>query len=99
MNRRKKQIGTRRALGATQGAIIRYFMLENLLISAGGLLLGVVLTIALNMALIEWFSITALDWFYIPIGVVVLWVVGQLAVLGPALRASRVPPAIATRTV
>ena len=99
VNRRKKQIGTRRALGATQGAIIRYFMLENLLISAGGLLLGVVLTIALNMALIEWFSITAMDWFYIPIGIVVLWVVGQLAVLGPALRASRVPPAIATRTV
>ncbi|MFT4748063.1 MAG: putative ABC transport system permease protein, partial [Congregibacter sp.] len=36
VNQRKKQIGTRRALGATQSAIIRYFMLENFLISSIG---------------------------------------------------------------
>ena len=32
-------------------------------------------------------------------GMVVLFVVGQLAVLGPALKAAATPPAIATRTV
>jgi putative ABC transport system permease protein len=29
----------------------------------------------------------------------VLWVLGQLSVLGPARRAAAVPPAVATRTV
>jgi putative ABC transport system permease protein len=36
---------------------------------------------------------------YFPIGALVLWLIGQIAVLGPALRASRVPPVVATRSV
>ena len=99
VNRRRKQIGTRRALGASKQAIVRYFMLENVIISTTGILLGVAMTIGLNMLLIEWFAMTALDWYYIPAGMVVLFVVGQLAVLGPALKAAATPPAIATRTV
>lgn len=99
VNRRRKQIGTRRALGASRGAIVRYFMLENFLISGVGIVLGVALTIGLNMLLIDLFAVKALDWFYLPIGVIALWVVGQLAVLGPALKASRISPAIATRSV
>ena len=99
VNQRKKQIGTRRALGATRGAIIRYFMLENFMISTVGVALGAVLTIGLNMILVEVFSLQALDWYYIPIGMLVLWLVGQLAVFGPAQKAANIPPALATRTV
>jgi putative ABC transport system permease protein len=36
---------------------------------------------------------------FLPAGAVSLWLLGQLAVLGPALRAASVPPAVATRTV
>lgn len=36
---------------------------------------------------------------YLPIGAVVLWLLGQLAVLGPALRTAAVPPVVATRSV
>ncbi len=36
---------------------------------------------------------------FLPLGAVVLWLLGQLAVLGPAMRAAAVPPAVATRTV
>jgi putative ABC transport system permease protein len=99
VNQRKKQIGTRRALGATRGAIIRYFMLENFMISTVGVALGAILTIGLNMILVEAFSLQALDWYYIPIGMLVLWLVGQLAVFGPAQKAANIPPALATRTV
>ena len=99
VSRRRKQIGTRRALGATRQAIIRYFMLENLMICTLGVIVGSALTVGLNMALVQWFSQNALDWFYIPVGIVVLIVIGQLAVLGPALRAAQTPPALATRTV
>jgi putative ABC transport system permease protein len=99
VNQRKKQIGTRRALGATQLAIVRYFMLENFLISTVGVVLGAILTIGLNILLVNVFSLARIEWFYIPIGMLVLWIVGQVAVLGPAKKAANIPPALATRTV
>lgn len=99
INRRRKQIGTRRALGAAHGQILRYFMVENLLITGVGVLLGAALTIGFNMFLVESFNIARMDWFYTPIGMIVLLVVGQIAVFGPSTSASRVSPAIATRTI
>lgn len=99
VNRRKKQIGTRRALGASQSAIIRYFMLENFLISSVGVVIGAALTVGLNVLLVNMFSLPALDWYFVPAGMVVLWIVGQIAVFGPAKKAANIPPAMATRTV
>lgn len=97
VNQRKKQIGTRRALGASQQAIVRYFMLENLLISTVGVVLGAMLTIGLNIVLVDVFSLNPMTWYYIPLGMLALWVVGQLAVYGPAKKAANIPPALATR--
>ncbi|MDN4503429.1 ABC transporter permease [Alteromonadaceae bacterium BrNp21-10] len=99
VNRRKKQIGTRRALGASQQAILRYFMLENFIISSAGVVLGAVLTVGLNIWLVKAFELNTLDWYLVPAGMVSLWIVGQLAVFGPAKRAAAIPPALATRTV
>ena len=99
VNQRKKQIGTRRALGASQPAIVRYFMIENFLISSIGVILGAALTIGLNIILVNTFGLDRIDWFYIPIGMLVLWLVGQAAVFGPATKAANIPPALATRTV
>lgn len=100
VTQRRKQIGTRRALGATRGAILRYFLTENFLITTGGLVLGAVLSYAFSLWLMAHVSqAKLLPWQYLPIGFVTLWVLGQLAVLGPATRAARVPPAIATRSV
>ena len=99
VNRRKKQIGIRRALGATKFEVLRYFMVENFIISLSGVLIGAGLTIALNMLLVEALSISPLDWFYIPVGMLVLCLVGQLAVYGPAKKATLIAPATATRTV
>ena len=99
VNQRKKQIGTRRALGASQTDILRYFMVENFLISSIGVVLGAALTIGLNIVLVNAFSLDPIEWFYIPVGMLILWLVGQLAVFGPAKKAANIPPAIATRTV
>lgn len=99
VNRRKKQIGVRRALGATQGDIIQYFMVENFLISSVGVILGAALTLGLNMLLVNVLSLNTLDWFYIPAGMAILYLVGQAAVFGPAKKASAIAPATATRTV
>ena len=98
VNRRTKQIGTRRALGATKGAIMRYFLLENFMISTVGVVLGALLTVGLNIALVEFFALNRIDWYYVPVGMAALYIVGQLAVFGPARRAASISPAIATRT-
>jgi len=99
INRRTKQIGTRRALGATRGQIMRYFMVENLLISAVGILIGCIGAVALNMWLVKTFELSPINIELILFGVVTLFIVGQLAVLYPARKASLISPATATRTV
>jgi putative ABC transport system permease protein len=96
---RRKQIGVRRALGATRGDILRYFQTENFLIVTFGIALGVVLAFAINLTLMKFYELPRLPFFYLPIGAIALWGLGQLAVLGPALRAAAVPPVVATRTV
>lgn len=96
---RTRQIGTRRALGATRRDILRYFQTENFIITSFGLLVGAVLAYAFSLWLMSSYQSPKLPWYYVPIGFVCLWTLGQLAVLGPALRASRVPPAVATRSV
>ena len=99
VTRRTKQIGTRRALGATRPSILRYFLLENFLISSVGVTSGAVLAVGLNMWMVQTYNLTPLAWYMIPSAMFVLWLVGQLAVYGPARRASQVSPALATRTV
>ncbi|HNP35550.1 MAG TPA: ABC transporter permease [Woeseiaceae bacterium] len=98
VSRRTRQIGIRRALGATRAQVINYFRIENLLISGLGIAVGAVLAIALNLFLVNAFSLTPMSWYVIPLAMLAMWVVGQIAVIGPARRASRISPAIATRS-
>ncbi|MEP6897143.1 MAG: FtsX-like permease family protein [Rhodanobacter sp.] len=99
VQQRRRTIGIRRAIGATRGDILHYFQLENFLIVSGGIVLGLLLAMLLNLLLMKHYELPRLPLFYLPIGAVVLWTLGQLAVLGPALRASNVPPVVATRSV
>jgi putative ABC transport system permease protein len=96
---RTKQIGTRRALGATKTDILRYFQTENFIITTLGLIAGGILAYAFSLWLMRTYQSPRLPWYYVPVGFLCLWALGQLAVLGPALRASRVSPAVATRSV
>jgi len=97
--RRTKQIGTRRALGATRPAILRYFMLENFVISTVGVVGGAAIAVGINMWMVNAFGLQRISWYLIPAAMLTLWLVGQLAVFGPARRASMVSPALATRSV
>ena len=99
VTKRTRQIGTRRALGATRGRILGYFMLENFMVSTVGVVAGAGLAVGLNLWMVRAFNLAPLAWYMIPAAMLALWVVGQAAVFGPARRASRVSPAIATRTV
>jgi len=99
VSRRRRQIGIRRALGATRVAIMRYFMTENLIITITGTILGSGIAVAGNVWMVESFSMTRLPRQYLVLGAIAMLVLGQLAVLWPALRAASVPPALATRNV
>lgn len=99
VSQRRKQIGVRRALGATRGDILSYFQTENFLIVTFGVGLGVILAYAINLTLMQFYELPRLPFGYLPVGAVVLWLLGQLAVLAPALRAAHVPPVVATRSV
>lgn len=99
VTQRRRQIGTRRALGATRADIVREFAFENWLISVAGAVLGAVLTVGIAYWLETSFELARLDWRYLPTGVGVLWLVSLIAVLEPARRAASVPPAVATRSI
>jgi putative ABC transport system permease protein len=99
VQQRTRQIGIRRALGATRTDILRYFQVENFILATLGIVLGMALAYALNLWLMSKYQVPRLPATFLPIGAILLWLLGQLAVLGPALRASTIAPAIATRTV
>jgi putative ABC transport system permease protein len=94
---RRRQIGIRRALGATRQAIIRYFQTENFLIAAAGAALGVALALGLNLWMVTAFEMQRLNAGYAFVGAIVVLLLGQAAVLWPALKAASIPPALATR--
>ena len=96
---RRRQIGVRRALGATRGHILRYFQTENFLLATIGIALGMVLAYGVNLFLMVHYELPRLPAVYFPIGALALWLIGQAAVLGPAMRAAAVPPVVATRSV
>ena len=99
VQQRTKQIGVRRALGATRGQILRYFQTENFLLATLGIVLGMMLAYGINQMLMGKYELPRLPAIYLPIGALALWLLGQLSVLGPARRAAAVPPAVATRSV
>ena len=98
VNQRRKQIGVRRALGARRIDIVRLFVTENLLITGAGVVIGCGLALALNAAMMDQLELTKLPLGFLGVGSAVLLALGFTAVLGPALRAASVPPAVATRS-
>jgi putative ABC transport system permease protein len=96
---RTKQIGTRRAVGARRRDIVRYFLVENALITSTGVVVGCALALAAGYWLSLQYALPRLNLYFLVGGVLLLWAIGQLAAWQPARRAATVPPSVATRTV
>jgi putative ABC transport system permease protein len=99
VQQRTRQIGIRRAIGATRGDILRYFQAENFLIVSLGIAIGSLGAVGLNLWLMKRYELSHMPPAWLGAGALVLWALGQLAALGPALRAAAVPPVVATRSV
>jgi putative ABC transport system permease protein len=96
---RTKQLGIRRAIGARKFHILRYFLVENWIITTCGAVIGCVLALAAGIKLSTLYEMTRVPLYYLVGGVLLVWVVGLVAVLVPARRAASISPAVATRSV
>lgn len=99
VEQRSRQIGIRRALGATRMQILQHFQMENLVLVGLGTAIGVPLAMAANQWLMLHYELPRLPLAWLPAGAAVLLLLGQLAVYFPARRAASIAPAIATRNV
>jgi putative ABC transport system permease protein len=96
---RTKQLGTRRAIGATKFHILRYFLVENWLITSMGAIVGCALALGVGIKLSLLYEMPRLPLYYLVGGVFAVWMLGLAAVFVPARRAAGISPATATRTV
>ena len=87
VQQRRRTIGIRRAVGATRGDILRYFLTENFPIVTLGILLGLLLALGLNLLLMTHYELSRLPFYYLPIGAVLLW--GSVSLPGLGLRCAQ----------
>ena len=97
---RRSEIGLRRALGATKAQIRTQFLAESILLAVVGGVVGVLAGVAATAVYAgskSWtVVIPAEAWSG---GIASAMLIGALAGLLPAVRASRMPPTVALRTV
>lgn len=93
VKQRQKQIGIRRALGATKMDILRYFLLENSLLTSLGLIFGVIVTMSIAIKFPTLGGNGFLRYDLMLAVALFLWIINIIAVYLPAKRASNIEPA------
>ena len=95
---RRREIGVRRAVGATQLDILRQFMAESLMQCIAGGLVGITFGFLIALALRTFtpFPASVQTWVVV-LGVFVSSAIGLFFGIYPALRASRLDPIVALR--
>jgi len=95
---RRKDIGIRRAYGASRRGILLSFLFESILITLMGGIAGILLSVALGGTFEKLFDIPMLfSYKVIVFALLFSFLTGLLAGLRPALRASRIEPIEAIR--
>jgi putative ABC transport system permease protein len=99
VQRRIRDLGVRRALGATTGDVVRLVLGGAGRVLGIGVLLGVALSVALGRVLETMlFGVQPLDPLTFVLVIALLALTALMAVAGPAWKATRVDPVVALRT-
>jgi len=93
---RTKEVGIRRAVGATDGDILRQFLTESVLLSVFGGAIGLLIAALIVLAVHPFFPM-AIDLFSIIITFVISSGIGIFFGVFPARRAAKLPPIEAIR--
>lgn len=97
LSQRRSTIAIRRALGATRTQIAAYFLAENVLLSALGVSLGIVLALAANRWLLGHFEMRSIPWIDFLAGGCLFVFINLCAVALPLRRSLACDPAMAFR--
>jgi len=93
---RTREIGLRKALGAKRADILKQFLIESVMISVTGGLIGIILGIGASVVIAKLLVSTVTPWsVIIAFGFSVL--VGVIFGMAPAIRASKLNPIDALR--
>jgi putative ABC transport system permease protein len=95
---RTREIGVRKALGATKASIRNQFLTEAIVICQLGGLFGIVLALIIGIGLsLIMSSSVIMPWGWIGLGVAICFFVGLVSGLYPAVKASHLDPIEALR--
>ncbi|ESP95437.1 ABC transporter permease [Pseudoalteromonas luteoviolacea] len=97
--KRRRQIGTRRALGASKFHIMRFYIIENLVVVGVGVVFGSLFAVLLNVKLMELFRLESVPMEYFLYGGISVCIASLIAVIPTAYSAANISPATATRSV
>jgi putative ABC transport system permease protein len=92
VNQRRKQIGIRRALGATKMMIMRYFIIENVIIVLSASVLGALIAYTGSGYMVKSYAVDLLPWIYIPCATLVVLILSLAAAIVPVRKATLVSP-------
>lgn len=98
VRKRYKQIGIRRALGANKIDILQQSLVENVLQTTFGVVLGCGLSLGLNIFLVNQYALTKLPLFYLFVATTLIYLISILAALKPTLKAMNISPSEATKS-
>jgi len=86
VRQRSRHVAIRRAIGATRGQIVAYFLIENAVICMTGLFVGASLAVSVNLWMVRNLGVGFIPPSSFAVGAALLFSIGQAAVLYPSLR-------------
>ncbi|MCE3253091.1 MAG: hypothetical protein K0Q67_2111 [Cellvibrio sp.] len=92
VNQRRKQIGIRRALGSTKAEVMRYFMVENIVLVVFSAVVGTIIAYLNSSYMARTHSMEILPVTYVLITILFLLLVTIMAAYSPIRKATQISP-------